>query len=146
MKYYNALTNLQSILFIILNIFYIGVISPGLSVPLQVPGQTHADLTSNYWPRLQLLRSLLQEISCEYVKYSLILLYLSDGLKMYLSHFKGPLRQLLEGHAHMENVFNSTKNKSVILIFNSPLCGDNYRAENMTYLQKLVLTEVIVTK
>lgn len=29
-----------------------GVISPGLSVPLQVPGQTHADLTSNYWPRL----------------------------------------------------------------------------------------------
>ena len=28
-----------------------GVISPGLSVPLQVPGQTH-DLTSNYWPRL----------------------------------------------------------------------------------------------
>ena len=30
----------------------LGVISPGLSVPLQVPGQTHADLTSNYWPRL----------------------------------------------------------------------------------------------
>jgi len=29
-----------------------GVLSPGLSVPLQVPGQTH-DLASNYWPRLQ---------------------------------------------------------------------------------------------
>ena len=31
---------------------FTGVISPGLSVPLQVPGQTHADITSNYWPRL----------------------------------------------------------------------------------------------
>ena len=29
-----------------------GVISHGLSVPLQVPGQP-PDLTSNYWPRLQ---------------------------------------------------------------------------------------------
>lgn len=29
-----------------------GVLSPGLSVPLQVPGQT-PDLTSNYWPRIQ---------------------------------------------------------------------------------------------
>ena len=30
----------------------LGVISHGLSVPLQVPGQP-PDLTSNYWPRLQ---------------------------------------------------------------------------------------------
>lgn len=31
-----------------------GVISPGVTVPVQVPGQT-ADLSvaSNYWPRLQ---------------------------------------------------------------------------------------------
>jgi hypothetical protein len=40
-----------------LNVFYflfcfLGVISHGLSMPLQVPGQP-PDLTSNYWPRLQ---------------------------------------------------------------------------------------------
>ncbi|EEC07338.1 paired box protein Pax-6, putative, partial [Ixodes scapularis] len=29
-----------------------GVISPGVTVPVQVPGQT-SDLSSNYWPRLQ---------------------------------------------------------------------------------------------
>lgn len=38
-----------------------GVISHGLSVPLQVPGQP-PDLTSNYWPRLQWRR---EEISGE---------------------------------------------------------------------------------
>ncbi|XP_040564083.1 paired box protein Pax-6 isoform X3 [Lepeophtheirus salmonis] len=30
-----------------------GVISSGLSVPLQVPGQSSTDLTSNYWSRIQ---------------------------------------------------------------------------------------------
>ena len=33
-------------------VLFSGVLSPGLSVPLQVPGQT-SDLTANYWPKIQ---------------------------------------------------------------------------------------------
>lgn len=33
------------------NCLFLGLISPGVSVPIAVPGQT--DMTSQYWPRIQ---------------------------------------------------------------------------------------------
>jgi hypothetical protein len=41
--------------------FFIGLISPGVSVPVQIPGGGHQDMgvhhmtsmTSQYWPRIQ---------------------------------------------------------------------------------------------
>ena len=32
--------------------YYSGILGPGMSMPLQVPGQS-SDIASNYWPRLQ---------------------------------------------------------------------------------------------
>lgn len=42
--------NFSTILFNLLSNF-VGLISPGVSVPIAVPGQT--DMTSQYWPRIQ---------------------------------------------------------------------------------------------